>query len=385
MNTAIIVGAGKGTRMNSKINKILLTLAEKPLVYHSIKIFEDSPKVDNIILVINKDDEQDIKQLLLTSNFKKITKVVEGGQERQDSVSNGIKAITQNKDDIVLIHNAANPFVDQETINNLIEQTKLHGAAVAALKAKDTIKEVDENQFVKKTLEREKLWQMQTPQVMKLSLAIEAFNKAKQDNFYSTDDVALLERLGHKVKIIETNKENIKITTPQDLIQAERIKTGSRIGLGQDSHQFDDQPKKLLIGGFEIPNEPGLKANSDGDVILHALFNSLAQAIGERSISQYADDMCLKQGIKDSKEYLKVILNLLNEKHYKINNIGIMVEAKKPRLEQHHDNIKESISNLLKIEKENIGITFTSGEELSDYGKGLGIQCFAVSTINSVK
>lgn len=384
MNTAIIVGAGKGERMQAKINKILLTIEEKPLIYHAIKVFEDSNLIDNIILVINKDDNEEIKDLVKKYSFRKIKNIVFGGEKRQDSVYNGIKAIEkEDNEDIILIHNAANPFVDRTTIKELIEETKIHGAAVAAIKAKDTIKEVDENNFVIKTLDRKKLWQMQTPQAMKFSLAKKAFENAYNNNFYATDDVALVEKLGEKVKIVETNKENIKITTPEDLQLAEKLKTGARVGLGLDSHRFEEKPKPLILGGIEIPDEQGLKANSDGDVILHALFNALSQAIGEKSIGCYADKMCLEHGIKDSKEYLKVILKKLEEKNYKINNVGIMMEAKKPNMGPHHNNIKESLSNLLKIDQEQIGLTFTSGEDLTDFGKGLGIQCYAIASVSS--
>jgi len=383
MNTTIIVGAGKGERMQSKVNKILLSLEEKPIICHTIKKFEDSELIDNIILVINKDDEQEIKNLIKKYNLK-IKNIVFGGEKRQDSVYNGIKAIENtNNDDIILIHNAANPFVDEKTIKEVIKETKIHGAAVAAIKAKDTIKKVDEDNFVIETLERKKLWQMQTPQAMKYDLAVKAFEQAYKDNFYATDDVALIERLGKKVKIVETNKENIKITTPEDLVIAEKIKTGARVGLGLDSHRFETEKEKpLILGGIEIPNEPGLKANSDGDVILHALFNALSQAIGGRSLGYYADKMCSEQEIKDSKEYLKVILNRLEEKNCKINNIGIMIEAKKPKLEPWHDKIKESLSELLKINKSQIGLTFTSGEDLTDFGKGLGIQCYCVVSLD---
>jgi len=386
MNHAIIVGAGKGERMQSKVNKILLSLEEKPILCHTIKKFEDSELIDNIILVINKDDEQEIKNLIKRYNLK-IKNIVFGGEKRQDSVYNGINAIENaDNEDIILIHNAANPFVDKKTIKEVIKETKTHGAAVAAIKAKDTIKKVDEDNFVIETLERKKLWQMQTPQAMKYDLAVKAFEQAYKDSFYATDDVALIERLGEKVKIVETNKENIKITTPEDLIAAEKITKGARVGLGLDSHRFETEKEKpLILGGIEIPNEPGLKANSDGDVILHALFNALSQAIGGRSLGCYADKMCLQDGITDSKEYLKVILKKLEEKNQKINNIGIMMELKKPHLGEYHDKIKESIADLLNIKTEQIGLIFTSGEDLTDFGKGLGIQCYVIAAVSNSK
>ncbi len=130
-----------------------------------------------------------------------------------------------------------------------------------------------------------------------------------------------------------------------------------------------------------IPGENGLEANSDGDVILHALFNALSQAVGERSLGNYADSMC-KKGIKDSKEYLKVILGIINKKNYKINNIGFMIEAKRPRLSGHDDKIKESIADLLGIPKDRVGITATSGEELTPFGQGKAIQVFSVAALS---
>ena len=132
-----------------------------------------------------------------------------------------------------------------------------------------------------------------------------------------------------------------------------------------------------MMGGIKIENERGLEANSDGDVILHAIFNAIASSIGERSIGHYADDMC-KKGIKDSKEYLKFILNILKEKEYIINNIGIALECKTPNISNIEDKIKASLSRLLSINDNQIGITATSGEELTEFGKGNGIQCFVI-------
>ncbi|MDP7180304.1 MAG: 2-C-methyl-D-erythritol 4-phosphate cytidylyltransferase [Candidatus Woesearchaeota archaeon] len=374
MNIAVILGGGKGSRMGGKVNKILLSLADKPLIYHTIKKFEDCSDVDEIILVINKDDIDETKLLVSKYKFNKIKKVIEGGEERQDSVCNGIRAIENGmEEDVVLIHNAANPFVSEESIVEVIKAVKDHGAAVAAHKAKDTIKEVDLYGFVERTLERDKLWQMQTPQGMKYGVALKAFEKAYTDDVYATDDVALVERIGGRVKVIETNKENIKVTNPSDLVFAEKV-IGDRIGVGQDSHRFEDG-KKLMLGGVEIPFGKGLKGNSDGDVILHSLFNALSQAIGMRSIGCYADKMCLEEGIKDSKEYVKFILGKLSE--YKINNVGIMVEGKEPKLEAHHDMIKEAVAELIGVEVGGVGLTFTSGEELTEFGKGMGMQAFS--------
>ena len=155
------------------------------------------------------------------------------------------------------------------------------------------------------------------------------------------------------------------------------------VGLGQDSHKFSkDGNKKLVLGGFIVPNEIGLEADSDGDIILHAMFNAISQAIGDYSLGYYADNL-YKKGIEDSKEYLKIILNKLYEKKMRINNVGVMIEAKKPRLEPYNGNIKNALSKILKIGRDRIGITFTSGDELTSFGRGVGMQCFVILSLIS--
>ena len=377
MNIAIIVAGGKGKRMHTRINKLFLLLNKDPIILNTLKKFQDCKNINKIILVVNPDDRNKFESIIKLNNINKIIKVVDGGVERQDSVYNGIKAIKNaGNDDIVLIHNAANPFVDEATINNCISAAKKYGAAVVGFPAKDTIKAV-ENGFVKQTIDRRLLWQVQTPQAMKYFLAKKAFERAYADKFYGTDDVSLVERLGGSVKIVYCPRENIKITEPYDLAYANKMANASKIGIGQDSHKFsDNKNKKLVLGGFEIKNEAGFEANSDGDVVLHALFNALSTAIGSKSLGFYADEMC-KKGITDSKKYIEFILNKVKERNYKISNIAIMLEGKKPKIDVHIEKIKASLSKILKIKAENIGIAATSGEELTEFGKGEGMQCFA--------
>lgn len=130
-----------------------------------------------------------------------------------------------------------------------------------------------------------------------------------------------------------------------------------------------------------IPGERGLRANSDGDVVLHALCNAISQAVGGRSIGVYADPLCLEKGIKDSAEYLKVILKMMAEKGYCVNNIGIMIECARPKIEPYAEVMKKRIASLLGVVEEAVGITATSGERLTSFGKGEGIQVFAVASL----
>ncbi len=382
MNYAIIVAGGKGKRMHAGINKLFLLLNKEPIILHTLSKFQNCRSINKIILVINPIDKNKFQSIVKSNNLKKITKIVDGGIERQDSVYNGIKAIKNTKDDdIILIHNAANPFVDEATINDCISAAKKYGAAVVGFPAKDTIKVVEDG-FVRQTIDRKLLWQAQTPQAMKYFLAKKAFERAYADKFYGTDDVSLVERLGGSVKAVYCPRENTKITEPYDLAYANKMSNASKIGIGQDSHKFsNDKNKKLVLGGIEIKNESGFEANSDGDVILHALFNAISTAIGEKSLGFYADNM-FKQGITDSKKYVEFILNKAKGRNYKIGNAAIMLEGKKPRIDLYADKIKSSLSKLLKIKEGNIGIAATSGEGLTEFGKGNGMQCFAVISLN---
>ena len=380
MNIAIIVAAGKGKRMGNKGDKILLGLLNKPVIAHTLEAFEKSNDIDEIVVVANKDNESEIKEMTSRLKFRKVKKIVLGGKERQDSVYNGIKSIKAGKDDIVVIHNAANPLVSQQTISETVHAARKYGAAAAAMPAEDTIKEV-ENDTVVKTLQREKLWRMQTPQAMRFAIAEEAFEKARRENYYATDDVALVERLGKEVKIVQCNRENIKLTTQEDLAIAGLLKSSTKVGIGQDSHRFTNRKKQLVLGGVVIPGHKGLEADSDGDVLLHALFNAIAQAIGGKSLGHYATPM-FKKGITDSKEYLKVMLEKIKE--YRINNVGFMVEAKTPKIDVYSDDIKDKIADILGIKSEQVGITATSGEGLSEFGQGKGIQAFAVVTLTPI-
>lgn len=380
MNYAIIVAAGKGKRMNSKVNKVLMLLNDKPIIYYSIKPFEDSALIDKILLIVNKDDIIDLNDVIEKNNFSK-TEIVEGGDERQDSVYNGIRLLKNARDeDIIIIHNGVNPFISESLIEEVIKGAKEHGACAAAFKARDTIKETDENNFVLKTLNRGRLWQMQTPQAAKYRLLVRAFVKAYNEGYYGTDDAELIERLGEKVKIIECSRENFKITTPVDLEDARLMFNSDRVGIGLDSHKFTDKPKELILGGVVIPDENGLEANSDGDVIFHSLFNALSQSVGGKSLGFYADPLC-KQGIKNSAVYLKISLEMIKEKGFKINNIGIMIEAKKPKLDEYEVLIKEKIAGICCIDPSKIGITATSGEELTAFGRGEGIQVFSIVSL----
>lgn len=216
----VIPAAGQGKRMKAGMNKQLMELQNEPLIVRTLKVFENDEWCRGIIVVINEAERTQFEQLFARFHIKKITAIVSGGKERQHSVYNGLKAVKNS--DIVLIHDGARPFVTIELIHQLVNEAKEHGAAIPAVRVKDTVKKV-RGQFVEETVERSSLWAVQTPQAFHVSLVLRAHEQAKKDGYIGTDDASLVERIGGKVKIVEGDYRNIKLTTPDDLLFAEAI------------------------------------------------------------------------------------------------------------------------------------------------------------------
>ena len=220
---AIILAGGAGKRMGAATNKQFLLIDNKPIIVHTLEIFENCRSIDSIFLVVNQKDLPVIqKEILETYRFKKVTKVVIGGMLRQDSVRNGLEAI-EGQCDIVVIHDGARPFVSPSFIEKGIFLMEMFDAVIPGLPAKDTIKAVSKEGFVSKTLPRDSLWQVQTPQTFKYELIVKAYREGMAKKLYGYDDATFIEHLGKKVKVIEGSPYNMKITTPEDLIIAQGI------------------------------------------------------------------------------------------------------------------------------------------------------------------
>ncbi|WP_332310638.1 2-C-methyl-D-erythritol 4-phosphate cytidylyltransferase [Alkalibacter mobilis] len=221
--SAIIVAAGTGSRMKAGINKQYLFLNGKPVLAHTLIAFEKCAMIDEIILVINKNDFSICEKDVIRANrLKKVKYMVEGGSSRQESMYNGIKKVHE-KADIVLTHDGARPLIHQNTLLKSIEMTLEYGATIVAVPVKETIKVVNEDMEVASTPKRSELWTVQTPQTFSREILVKAHEKALEDGFVGTDDAMLVERLPFPIKIVKGHYDNIKITTPEDLIIAESI------------------------------------------------------------------------------------------------------------------------------------------------------------------
>lgn len=218
--SAIVVAAGKGLRLKSGIAKPLVKINSKPIVIYSLSTLSKHPLVREIVVVANSLNIKGILRKIKQYKINKIKNVVLGGSRRGDSVYNGLKAINAGSG-LVLIHDAARPFVDAKVISSLIKKAMACGAAIAGVPVKATIKKVSGNFVVKKTLNREDLWEIQTPQVFKKEIILQAYRKFLKLN--ATDDSMLVEKLGVKVSAVLGSYSNIKITTPEDLAAAKAI------------------------------------------------------------------------------------------------------------------------------------------------------------------
>ncbi len=217
---AVIVSAGKGHRFMEGKKKQFHFLGEKPILAHTLDKFETCPLIRSVLLVVGKEDmDTCLKEVIEKYKFQKVSQIVPGGKQRQESVKNGIDALSKDAD-IVAIHDGVRPFVTRSMIEDSIHAAVRYGAVVLAMPVKDTIKMASPDGTILKTLDRESLWQIQTPQTFQVHVIKEAYYRAAEEAFVGTDDASLVERLGTKVHILPGSYTNIKITTPEDLLLA---------------------------------------------------------------------------------------------------------------------------------------------------------------------
>ncbi len=209
--------------MGSNIPKQFLTLGGLPVLVHTLRVLEAADSVGEIILVVPEADREFcLREIVTRHRLSKVNKIVAGGERRQDSVHHGLSAIDGDPD-LVLVHDAVRPFLTREMIGGVLEQAAKHGAAVVAIPMRDTVKQVGTDRLIERTVDRRSLWLAQTPQAFRLALLREAHRKAEQEGIQATDDAQLVERLGHRVALVEGSAENIKITRPEDLAIGEAI------------------------------------------------------------------------------------------------------------------------------------------------------------------
>jgi 2-C-methyl-D-erythritol 4-phosphate cytidylyltransferase / 2-C-methyl-D-erythritol 2,4-cyclodiphosphate synthase len=383
---ALIPAGGAGKRLKAQKAKQYLLLDHVPVLIHTLKAFQRAKVIDEIILVLPPDDVASAqKQLINKYDLTKVTAVVAGGKERQDSVRKGLAAIT-GECDIMVIHDAVRPFVTQKLINQVVAAARSFGAASVGVKAKDTIKETKKDNMVVATIPRQNLWLTQTPQAFKFELLKKAYKAAYDKKIYGTDDASLVERIGSKVKMIDGSYENIKITTPEDVIMAEALmknKSGEmnfRNGFGYDSHRFAEG-RKLILGGVKIPFDKGLQGHSDADALIHAICDALLGAAGCGDIGRHFPDKDSAYKDISSIVLLERVKKIIEVKGFSINNVDATVIVEMPKLALYAVQMVSNIARALDITETAVNIKAKTNEGMGFIGRNEGVVVFAIATV----
>ena len=371
----IILAAGKSERFKKKKNKISKQFYKfrgiSPLE-HLITSVSNSPSINSITLVINKDDKEEIKGFKM--KYPKLNTVVSGGNTRQKSVFIALKNIRKKRiktrNDIVLIHDAARPFLENRIIENCILHLKKYDGVFPALNTDDTLR----NKKNLNTYDRDIIISSQTPQAFKFDKIYIAYKRAKGD--YS-DDVAIANKFGLRLKKIEGQKLNFKITNPSDIVIYEKLIDQyyrTRVGNGFDFLKFK-KGKSIKLGGLKIKSKFSLEANSDGDPILHSITDAILGALNEKDIGFHFEPDSKKYKNVNSVIFINKALKLLKNKKGEIINLDLNIICDYPKINPIRDNIRNNLSKILKINKDSINIKATSTEDEGFVNTKQGIAC----------
>ena len=363
--TAIITAAGAGIRFGGDKPKQFQRLGTNTVLETAILAFENHKYIDEILVTLPQ--EYLTLERELKTRFHKLVKVAKGGDTRQASVSNALKQVAT---EIVLVHDAARPFVTSDVISRVVENVVRTGAVVPVINVRDTIRTEE------KTLDRSTLKSVQTPQGFDTELLRGAVKRALEDGFTGTDDASLVERLGVKINMVDGSDENIKITVKSDLKEDMEV----RIGTGFDVHKLVED-RKLFLLGVEIPHEKGLLGHSDADVATHALMDAILGAAGLGDIGQhFPDSDPTYEGISSMK-LLEKVKSLLDDKGYKVGNCDITIICEKPKVAPYILKMRHNVAAVLDIEPERVNVKGTTTEKLGFTGRGEGIASEAVCTL----
>ena len=384
--TAIIPAAGTGARMGRERPKQFLDLCGRPILAHTLEVFERCAEIDRVILVTASEWVDFCSERIVRRyGLRKIQGVIAGGAERQDSVYAGLQLI--DGDEIVVVHDAVRPFVEPSKVAESIERCRETGAVIVAVPPKDTIK-IGAGGTVQETLDRRRLWSVQTPQTFSREVLRTAYDRAFRDSVYGTDDASLVERTGHPVHILLGSYENLKITTVEDLEIAEtmlqkdaRRGQNIRVGQGYDVHRLVEG-RPLVLGGIQIPFDRGLLGHSDADVLCHAVADALLGAMACGDIGVHFPDTAPQfEGIS-SLILLTKVGEIVRGRTGAILNVDSTILAQEPKLASLLPEMRRNIARALAVDVDRISIKATTTEELGFVGRREGIAAQAVVCVD---
>ena len=382
--SAVLVAAGSSTRMG--FDKLSFDLGGETVLHRSIRAFDESPFVSEIVLVAGKN-----REFIEHESCKCSTpvKIVQGGATRAESAKNGVMAASGQ---LVAVHDAARPFVSGAVIEAVLAAAEVCGAAAPAVPVKDTIKQaaegngktVPENCMVSSTPNRSTLYAVQTPQCFDRDTYLRALSTLDEDKArLVTDDCSLFELARLPVQLTQGDYANLKITTREDLPRFEQEDKKMRIGHGYDVHRLVEG-RKLILGGVDVPFEKGLLGHSDADVLAHAVMDAVLGAAALGDIGQHFPDTDPEYSGADSLKLARRVAEIMHEHGWKIENIDATLLCQRPKLAPHIPAMRANLAEAFGMPVDAVSVKATTEEHLGFTGEGLGIAAHAVALIEKL-
>jgi len=377
----VIVAGGRGLRVGGDVPKQLLPLGGRPLVRWSIETFDRHPAIDEIVVVLPA--ELVATGAELAGSTARACRFVSGGPARHDSVRRGLQALGPSVD-LVLIHDAARPFVSADVIGRVVEAAMESGAAVPAVPARDTVKRVgvdDGREVVAETVPRQDLWLAQTPQAFRRAVIEQASDAVLAAGAVVTDEAMAVERLGHLVRIVPGDEANMKITTATDLDAARaRVDPAPRVGTGYDLHRLVEG-RPLILAGVVIATDRGPDGHSDGDVACHALVDAVLGAAGAGDIGRHFPNSDARWKGAAGLDLLSRALVIAGDLGWRLSSGDITVVLERPRLGPHTEAIGRAIADVAGLSPDRISVKAKTNEGVDAVGRGEAVAAHAVAVL----
>ncbi len=375
---ALIVAAGRGSRVGGDVPKQYLPLAGEAVLRRSLRAFERHPAIAATRAVIHADDRALYDAATAGMN---VLAPVTGGAQRQESVLRGLESLAEYKPDVVLIHDGARPLISAATIGSVLDGLATRPGAIAAIPVRDTLKR-GAGDTIAATVDRADLWRAQTPQGFRYAEILAAHRSAVGRE--CTDDAQVAEQAGLAVTLVRDREDNLKITTPEDLMRAESILAAAsadvRVGSGFDVHRFGPGDAVMLCGVC-IPFHAGLEGHSDADVGLHALCDALLATIAAGDIGQHFSPSDARWRNADSSQFVAFAAAQVRERGGMIAHVDVTVICEAPKVAPHRAAMTARIAEILGVAAERVSIKATTTERLGFTGRGEGIAASATATV----
>ena len=379
---AVVVAAGRGTRAGLDYPKQYKVMGGSPMVRESLRVFASHPEVDLVLPVIHPDDAA---RFAAATDGLALAEPVPGAATRQGSVRAGLEALSAQAPAIVLVHDAARPFTSAALVSRAIAAAPAHGAAVPGLVVTDTVKLVGEAGDVAATLNRAALRTVQTPQAFDYPALLDAHRRAAAAHRADfPDDAALAEWAGLKVAVFEGEAGNVKMTTPEDFVRAERdaqAPTDIRTGIGYDIHAFDTNGDHVWLGGVRIPHARKLSGHSDADVALHALVDAILGALADGDIGVHFPPSDDRWKGASSDKFLQFAVDRVRQRGGRVSHLDVAIVCEAPKVNPHRDAMRQRIAQIAGVSIDRVGVKATTNERLGAIGNGEGIAAYATATI----